>query len=193
MGTGLVFLAIGGWAALGGQDDPAPKVEAKPQEKAQAKARPGGDPFGGIDLVKGLKETPGCLGVEAARTQSGKNVIFAWFKDKESVIAWFESDAHQKAMFSFSNGPSDREPLAEVPDGTGPILVVASITFSDKPSVPGVRLPISQISMELYQPLPGGVAVGGRFAPDEVKVPALRDYAPKKGDTPSAPESKKED
>ena len=31
------------------------------------------------------------------------------------------------------------------------------------------------IGIELYGPLPGGVAVGGRFAPEAVKVPGLRD------------------
>jgi hypothetical protein len=33
------------------------------------------------DLVGPLKATPGCLGVETARTASGKMVIFAWFED----------------------------------------------------------------------------------------------------------------
>ena len=32
------------------------------------------------DLVGPLKATPGCLGVETARTASGKMVIFAWFR-----------------------------------------------------------------------------------------------------------------
>jgi hypothetical protein len=34
---------------------------------------------------------------------------------------------------------------------------------------------IVAIGIELYGPLPGGVAVGGRFAPEGVKVPGLRD------------------
>ncbi|MDT4898958.1 MAG: hypothetical protein QOH25_4035 [Acidobacteriota bacterium] len=37
------------------------------------------------DLVAGLKATPGCLGVETARTDSGKSVIFAWFEDKKAA------------------------------------------------------------------------------------------------------------
>ena len=40
--------------------------------------------------MKGLRETPGCLGVEAARTQTGKNVIFAWFENKAAAMAWYE-------------------------------------------------------------------------------------------------------
>jgi hypothetical protein len=169
-----------GLAASARQDEPA-EVETKAQEKAK-----GGGPMDRMpDLVKGLKETEGCLGVETARTSSGKNVIFAWFKDKEGVINWYESEMHQRVMFTFASGPGDREPLAEVPDGTGPILVVASITMSDKPAVQGFRMPISQIAMELYTPLPGGAAVGGRFAPDSVKVPGLRDYTPKAEDKPS--------
>ena len=34
---------------------------------------------------------------------------------------------------------------------------------------------ITSIGIELYGPLPGGVAVGGRFAPDAVKVRGLRE------------------
>ena len=34
---------------------------------------------------------------------------------------------------------------------------------------------ISSIGIELYGPLPGGVAVGGRFAPEVVKVRGLRE------------------
>ena len=41
------------------------------------------------------------------------------------------------------------------------------------PGAPG--LPIASIGIELYTPLPGGVAVGGRFAPDTVKVRGLRE------------------
>lgn len=51
------------------------------------------------DLVAALKATPGCLGVETARTGSGKQVIFAWFENKD----------------------------AEVPS-SGPVLAVASLT-----------------------------------------------------------------
>ena len=34
---------------------------------------------------------------------------------------------------------------------------------------------ISSIGIELYGPLPGGVALGGRFAPEVVKVRGLRE------------------
>jgi hypothetical protein len=35
-------------------------------------------------------------------------------------------------------------------------------------------MPISQIAIELYKPLPGGLFLGGRFAPDGVKVDGMR-------------------
>jgi len=34
---------------------------------------------------------------------------------------------------------------------------------------------MSSIGIELYGPLPGGIAVGGRFAPDTLKVRGLRE------------------
>ena len=77
-----------------------------------------GDPGGFPDLVGGLKAIDGCLGVETARTGSGKQVIFAWFEDKAAALRWFYSDMHQGAMSTFFPGGSAGTPLAEVPDGT---------------------------------------------------------------------------
>jgi hypothetical protein len=145
-----------------GQDPPA----AKPSE---AKNR-GGFP----DLVKGLKETPGCLGVETARTGSGKSVIFAWFENKKAVLAWYRSKMHRDIMDSMG-GPT-RKPLEQVPDDDQPVLAIASITMSDKPKIEGIPMPISQIAIELYRPLPGGAAAGGTFAPDSLKVPNMNRY-----------------
>jgi hypothetical protein len=34
---------------------------------------------------------------------------------------------------------------------------------------------IASIGIELYGPLPGGIAVGARFAPDAIKVRGLRE------------------
>jgi hypothetical protein len=60
-----------------------------------------------------------------------------------------------------------------IADDSGPVLAIASLTFADKAQVSGVELPVSQIAIELYAPLPGGLAAGGRFAPGTVKVPGL--------------------
>ncbi len=131
-------------------------------------------PQGGPDIVASLKATPGVLGVEPAQTQSGKQVLFVWFENKQAVVGWFYGAAHQELMRRFTPGASTgRAPLAQVPDNSGPILAIASLTYADKPQAAGVQLPVSQIAVELYAPLPGGVAVGGRFAPDSVKVPGL--------------------
>jgi hypothetical protein len=131
-------------------------------------------PQGMPDLVGMLKGTPGVTGVEVARTGSGKQVIFAWFENKQAALTWFYSDAHQGLMKGLAPGAaSTRAPLGEVADDSGPIMVIASLTYSDAPRVPGVALPLSQIAIELYAPLPGGFAAGGRFAPDAVKVRGL--------------------
>jgi hypothetical protein len=126
------------------------------------------------DLIAALKATPGVLGVEAAQTMSRKQVIFAWFENKQAVLNWFYSDAHQALMRTFTPGASSgRKPLADIADGSGPILAIASLTMSDKPQVQGVQMPVSQIAIELYAPLPGGLAAGGRFAPSTMNVPGL--------------------
>jgi hypothetical protein len=147
-------------------------------------AQPGGFP----DLVGGLKATPGCLGVDTARTSSGKQVIFAWFEDKKAALAWYYSETHRSAMKQFfpQLEQSKRTPLADVPDDGTPILAIASLTLADKSQPGATTFPFSQIAIELYRPLPGGLALGGRFAPATVKVPGMLNVA-----GPSVPQEKK--
>jgi len=141
-------------------------------------ARPAQPPPGFPDLVGALKATPGCVGVEVARTGSGKQVIFAWFEDKKAALNWYYSDTHQAAMKQFfpqSQQAPRHTPMAGVPDDGGPVLAIASLTLADKAPGEVTTLPVSQIAIELYRPLPGGVALGGRFAPSAIKVPGLRE------------------
>jgi hypothetical protein len=135
---------------------------------------PQGPPGGFPDLIGMLKATPGVLGVDAAQTMSGKQVIFAWFENKKAALNWYYSEGHQTLMKTFASGSNaGRKPMADVPDDGNPILAIASITLSKEPQVSGVQLPVSQIAIELYAPLPGGLAAGGRFAPSTVKVKGL--------------------
>jgi hypothetical protein len=161
---------------------PAALVRAQdggPHPPSQGGAPPppsqsGGPVQGMPDLVAMLKATPGCLGVDAARTMSGKQVIFAWFENKKAVVNWYYSDGHQRLIKTLASGGNPgRTPLADIADDSGPILTIASLTLSDRPQVGGVQLPVSQIAIELYAPLPGGLAAGGRFAPNTVKVKGL--------------------
>ena len=79
----------------------------------------------------------------------------------------------------FPGAKRNHKPLADVPDDSGPILAVASITLTAKPSKEN-PLPFRQIAIELYRPLGGGLAVGGRFAPDKMKVPPPGEDKPAK-------------
>ena len=134
-----------------------------------AASRSGGMP----DLVAGLRAIEGNLGVETAQTSSGKQVIFAWFKDKESVLRWYYSDIHRGAQDRFFPDRPPHEPLTHVPDDVGPILAIASITPTQSGEVANVGMPVSQIAIELYAPLPGGLSVGGTFAPEALEVPHM--------------------
>jgi hypothetical protein len=140
-----------------------------------SQAPPAQPPGGGFpDLVGALNATPGVLGVETARTSSGKQVIFAWFENKKAVLAWYYSDTHRSVQKMFAPDAPARTPLADVPDDGQPILAIASLTLSGAPSAAN-PIPVSQIAIELYRPLPGGLAGGGRFAPSAMKVPGLVD------------------
>jgi hypothetical protein len=123
------------------------------------------------DLVAALQASPGCLGVETAKTKSGKQVIFAWFEDKQAAQTWYYNDLHQGLIKRFlPKVKGNREPLADVPEDSGPIMVVASITPNDKPTKEHPS-PFKQIAIELYHPLGGGLSIGGRFAPEKMKLP----------------------
>jgi hypothetical protein len=132
-------------------------------------------PAGGPDLIAALKATPGILGVETARTATGKQVIFAWFENKKAVLTWYYSDTHRSLQKMLAPGGPARTPMADVPDDGSPMLVVASLTPSSEPPSAANPFPVTQIAIELYKPLPGGLAAGGRFAPAAMKVPGLVD------------------
>ena len=92
-------------------------------------------------------------------------MIFAWFEDKKAVLKWYYSDTHREVMNQFFPD-SDRKhkPLAQVPDDTGPIMMIASVTWNAKPTKEDPS-PFKQIAIEVYQPLKGGLAIGGSFGP----------------------------
>jgi hypothetical protein len=127
------------------------------------------------DLIGLLKATPGVLGVDAARTMSGKQVIFAWFENKQAVMNWYNSDVHRKLMNGYSSGGRRPDgPLTGIKDDSGPILTIASITMDPAAMKSGdYKAATRQIAIELYAPLPGGIAAGGRFAPSAMNVPGL--------------------
>ena len=153
------------------------------QGRSTQAARQGGQGF--PDLAAGLAEIRGCLGVETARTASGKNVVFAWFENKEAVKRWYYSEMHQTVtdMMTAGEDYEGSKPLAHVADDAGPILVVASITMSQTPEIPGVPLPVSQLAIEMYEALPGGIYITGRFAPAGVEFAHMRDFTPKPQET----------
>ena len=126
-------------------------------------------------LPEAIKATPGCLGVETAQTSSGKMVIFAWFENKKAALAWYYSQTHQMLVKMGGGAARPRGPMADVPDDGKPIMAIASIVLArPQDGIPQKGLPpVSQIAIELYTPLPGGLALGGRFAPMSVNVPGL--------------------
>ena len=126
-------------------------------------------------LPEAIKATPGCLGVETAQTSSGKMVIFAWFENKKAALAWYYSQTHQMLVKMGGGAVRPRGPMADVPDDGKPIMAIASVILArPQDGIPQTGVPpVTQISIELYAPLPGGLAVGGRFAPMSVNVPGL--------------------
>jgi hypothetical protein len=161
----LTVAAGGGWLAPAAAQEPNP-----------------GDPGYGEQLIKEVLASPGVLGIELGQTTKGRRVIFAWFENKQALVNWYQSDFHERGVkWAFPNLKSVREPLPDLPENSGQILALVTLKFADKPmsgataSRVASRPPIESIGIELYTPLPGGVAVGGRFAPKSVRVPGLRE------------------
>jgi len=152
---------------------------------------PPGAPGSFANVVSAARAWPGCLGVETGQTSNGRRIIFAWFENKKALVAWYHSDVHQKAMkTAFPNQRFDREPLPDTPENSGPILAIVSLKVADTPRSDATSMQIASIGIELYTPLPGGVAVGGRFAPDAVKVRGLREIdigTAQRGGAPGSP------
>lgn len=152
---GCIFLGTSAWGQEQGVEPKAPPTGGTanlPQITLQ--------------LLDGLRKTPGCLGVEIAGTLSGKQVIFAFFENKQAASSWYYSPAHQNMMDMLDpDRDKNKKPMRKIPDGV-PILAVASISFKGKPALPDLKIPFSQISIEMYTPLSSGLYVGGAFAPE---------------------------
>ena len=159
MKTALATLTVG--VLFGATAGDNLHAQAKKADKSALKAIP--------DLVAALKVAPGCLGVETAATSSGKQVIFAWFEDKKAVVKWYYSDVHKQVMKELTPGITNPNPLKEIAEDSGPIMVIASVTFAKEGKFKQVALPISQIAIELYAPLPAGAHLGGLSAELEAR------------------------
>jgi len=127
------------------------------------------------NLQKGLMETPGCLGVQAFAVNGGrKQVIAAWFENRKAVDAWYHSAMHSDAMAKyFPKMGKQQKAFPAFTDEKSPILVIASVTPGNKPIGSGSNLHVDQIAIEGYTPVPGGLAIGGTFAPEKLAVPGL--------------------
>ncbi len=164
------LLAIGAMAAMG-----ARSIETGGSEEMKAEAQPQNEM--GERLAEGLRETKGCLGVDLAQWQSGKNTICAWFEDKAAVERWYYSNTHQGFMGAIGGRAGDDEPMEHV-ETDGPIMVMATLSFDGPPALAGSKIPFSQISIELFEPLPGGAFIRERLAPEKFKVEHMRDLTP---------------
>jgi hypothetical protein len=114
-----------------------------------------------------LRNFQGCLGVDVAQTALGKNCIFVVFRDKQAAVNWYNSEIHQRLVSKVSfYREGDHVPLSNVPDGAGPLLLVATLTpaHNAPDGVPGAVF----LSIEIFEHLPAGVRFGkGMFLPLE--------------------------
>lgn len=98
-------------------------------------------------MMDELHQSPGMLGAHTATSfeHPGMFLIFTWWKNKQALNAFYYSEAHQSWM----------RQRATAVTGTG------TTYFESGPS---------QVGIELFSPLPGGIRFGGRFTPDGASV-----------------------
>ena len=178
IGAGVV-LGVGGVVVV-----PSAISQEEGERSGDQPAAQGGPNFGQM-LVDGLRGTEGCVGVEVADMQySGMSTIIAWFENREAAERWYYSPTHRFMMQAVGSSPENHKPLQHVPNPDEPLMVMASI----KPVAPGEAsaipgpMPISAISIEVYQPVPGGAAVGGRLLPAEIEVEHFNWIPPANGE-----------
>ena len=108
-------------------------------------ARPGESPASMERIMRQLDGYPGLLGkhMVASVDRPGMFIIFTWWKDKKALNDWFYGDLHQGWMKERGRAM------------TGETRTSAS----DVPS---------QVAMEVFAGLPGGVQVNGGFIPREI-------------------------
>ncbi len=169
---GIAGLLLG--AGLVAAGAAAQRGEARPDRSGPDGA---GRPDFGRMLLEGLRATEGCVGVEAAQMQSGKLTIIAWFEDKAAVERWYYSEMHRRMMEGVGSDPEDNPPMTHVENPDLPVMVMASVTMGGgadgRGAIPG-SIPASQLSIELYTPLPGGAAFNGRLTPEAIEIPHFR-------------------
>ncbi|MDX2197367.1 MAG: hypothetical protein SF069_00170 [Phycisphaerae bacterium] len=153
-----------------------PAAPAPPAAPAAAASQPAGQ-RGGFDLrnmgdmlVKGLEESPGCLGVERARTVSGKFVIFAWFENKKAAMAWYNNPVHVGMMGAMAGGGTPGYvPMKHISDDCGPLLAVASLV-PPAPAADGAAPSGPSLAIEVYESKSAAIVTDSkaRFSPTKV-------------------------
>lgn len=170
--AGVAFAAGLIMFASAGAQPQSPAAPSAPERRAEVdapRAAPAGAPnqMGQI-LVEGLKSTPGCLGVESGAMSSGKQVICAFFENKQAAMNWYNHPVHQRMRSMMPVSNPDHVPMKHVPDGV-PLMVVASISFDGQPAIKDSPIPFSQIGIEIFAPVTGGLNVNGGFAPESFR------------------------
>lgn len=187
IGAGVLAIASAATLVATGPAQPQAGSDQGGQSQPGHSGQEGRGDIGAM-LVGGLKATEGCLGVETAGTAGGKNLIMAWFEDAEAARRWYNSPVHMRMVGMFGGEPKEKA-LEHVADDT-PVLVIASLTMAEGDArIPGSPMPISQIAIELYTPLPGGAFVNGRLAPEALHVEHMTDHTPPAAPPAPAPAS----
>ena len=142
---------------------------------AQPKSPPNGK--GKQSLAAAVRAVPGYVGMKEAKTEDGTEVSLIWFKNKDAVLKWYYSNAHQEVMNKYFGDVDLREPLADIAADAGPLVVMASFTRAETPQK---RLPLfSQFAIEIFQPVKGGLFVGDTLAPKDGRPEGLREFRSK--------------
>jgi tetratricopeptide (TPR) repeat protein len=108
-------------------------------------ARPGETPAWLPSLTKPLEHFAGLLGMHTVVSvdHPGMVILFTWWKDKEALNGFYYSDVHQAWM-------------------TGRGLAMTGERVVANAQVP------TQVGIELFAPIPGGVQMNGGLVPTEI-------------------------
>ena len=142
-------------------------------------ARPPQPPSGVSQSGRGAEIDGRLLGVETA-PESGQAGDLRLVRGQEGRAELVLQRYPPGRAEDVRAGLAGTHPDGDVPDDGEPVMTIASMTLEGAPG-DSTTIPVSQIAIELYRPLPGGLAPGGRFAPSAMKVPGLVERAGGRG------------
>jgi hypothetical protein len=113
-----------------------------------------------LDFAPGLRNARGCDHVQVSHTSNGREMFIAWFASRDALLEWFHGDLHDRLENTeFTDDQFDKL-VSSVPDRSGPLLTVLTVTRVGRFRFEGPRPPRIELGIEYFRPESGQLTFG---------------------------------